>query len=221
MILRSSIDKDLLRVGDVAKILGVTNPTVHKMLVRGEIPFIELPTSNHRRVKAEDLIVYLNEKGLLYDDVSTDKCDIVYARVSTHKQKSRGDLKRQIENVVNYAVMQNPKNLKVITDVASGLNDNRTGLKQLLAMVLDGCVDRIFINYKDRLTRFGFGYIEQVCQKMGTSIIIVSSETDEKSLEFELAEDIITIIHSFSGKLYGMRRKVKDSVNEVLTDEIS
>lgn len=68
----------------------------------------------------------------------------------------------------------NPKNLEVISDVASGLNDNRRGLNKLIDMVLDGKIDRIFVLYKDRLTRFGFNYLERICKKMGSKIIVLS-----------------------------------------------
>lgn len=65
---------------------------------------------------------------------------------------------------------------------------------------------------KDRLTRFGFNYLERICKKMGSKIIVLSETESEKSIEEELAEDIVSIIHSFSGKLYGMRKTVKDKV---------
>ena len=79
-------------------------------------------------------------------------------------------------------------------------------------------VDRIFILYKDRLTRFGFNYLEQICNKYGTKIIVISKEIQEKSIQEELAEDIISIIHSFSGKLYGMRNKIKEKLDKELSD---
>lgn len=111
-----------------------------------------------------------------------------------------------------YIVDKTPQNLEVITDVASGLNDNRKGMTQLIDLILEGKVNRLIITYKDRLTRFGYNYIKQICEKNNTEIIIVSSEEKDKTIEEELAEDIISIIHSFSGKLYGMRKKVKEEI---------
>ena len=75
------------------------------------------------------------------------------------------------------------------------------------------------ILYKDRLTRFGFHYLEQICDKFGTKIIVISKEIQEKSIQEELAEDIISIIHSFSGKLYGMRNAIKEKLNKELSDK--
>ena len=85
-------------------------------------------------------------------------------------------------------------------------------------MVMNDEIDRIFILYKDRLTRFGFNYLEQICNKFGTKIIVISEEIQEKSIQEELAEDIISIIHSFSGKLYGMRNKIKEKLEKELSD---
>ena len=134
------------------------------------------------------------------------------------RQKNRGDLDRQIDYIIREIIAKNPKNLKVFSEVGSGLNDNRTELKKLLDMVMNDEIDRIFILYKDRLTRFGFNYLEQICNKFGTKIIVISEEIQEKSIQEELAEDIISIIHSFSDKLYGIRNKIKEKLDKELSD---
>jgi predicted site-specific integrase-resolvase len=128
--------------------------------------------------------------------------------VPAHKQNERGDLTRQTEAAPAYAAVQNPVNTGVLKEAGSGLNDNRAVLRKLLQRVLRGEIGRVFVNYKDRLTRFGFRYIEEVCKAMGTEIIVVSNETQEKTVQEELAGDLCAIIHSFSGKLCGMRGKV-------------
>ena len=84
---------------------------------------------------------------------------------------------------------------------------------------MSGEVDRLFVLYKDRLTRFGFAQIEEVCKHFETTIVVLSEDERSQLLEEELAEDIVSIIRSFSGKLYGIRRKkVKNEINEVLKD---
>jgi predicted site-specific integrase-resolvase len=109
--------------------------------------------------------------------------------------------------------------------VGSGLNDNRTILRKLLQRILRGEIGRVFVNYKDRLTRFGFRYIEEVCKAMGTEIIVVSNETQIKTVQDELAEDLCAIIHSFSGKLYGMRgevgKRIDNKVNALYKGEVA
>lgn len=110
----------------------------------------------------------------------------------------------------------NPIDLKVYQEVGSGLNDNRKELLKVINLVLKGDVSRIFVTYKDRLTRFGFNYLETVCKYNDTEIIVISKEENNKSIEEELAEDLISIIHSFSGKLYGLRGKVKKAIDKDL-----
>lgn len=103
------------------------------------------------------------------------------------------------------------------------MNDERKELSKILNFVMEGKVDRIFVLYRDRITRFGFHYIEQICRKFGTRIEVISDEVETKSEQEELAEDIISIIHSFSGKLHGMRNRFREiidnSIEEVKHDE--
>jgi predicted site-specific integrase-resolvase len=77
---------------------------------------------------------------------------------------------------------------------------------------------RFYISYKDRLTRFGFGYIENICAKYKTKIVVVNS-TDEKDFQNELTEDLVAIIHHFSMKMYSNRRKeLKALKNQLIKD---
>ena len=103
---------------------------------------------------------------------------MAYGVVSTNKQKSRGDLDRQVEKISAFIISQNPQNLKVFKEVGSGLNDNRKQLLQLIDMVCENQVNRIFVLYKDRLTRFGFNYLKTICNKHNVEIVVVSNETD-------------------------------------------
>ena len=210
----SDLTKQHYKPGEVAEILRVSPMTVIRYDNAGAIKFERTP-AGRRVITRENLLAYLNARGLV--QIDKGRIDVVYARVSTHKQNERGDLARQIETVLAYAATHNPVNIEVLKEVGSGLNDNRVVLRKLLQRILSGEIDRIFVNYKDRLTRFGFRYIEEVCKAMGTEIVIVSNETQVKTVQEELAEDLCAIIHSFSGKLYGMRKtvgkRIEDKVN--------
>ena len=208
MIKKSELTKEYYKTGELAKMIGKQTRTVQSYCIKGDINSIIIP-SGKRIISRDEVIKYLRSSNLLYE---------VYARVSTNKQKNRGDLDRQIDYITREIIAKNPKNLKVFSEVGSGLNDNRKELKKLLDMVMNDEIDRIFILYKDRLTRFGFNYLEQICNKFGTKIIVISEEIQEKSIQEELAEDIISIIHSFSGKLYGMRNKIKEKLDKELSD---
>lgn len=215
MIKKSELTKEYYKTGELAKMIGKQTRTVQSYCIKGDINSIIIP-SGKRIISRDEVIKYLRSSNLLYED--DNKIDLIYARVSTNEQKNRGDLDRQIDYIIREIIAKNPKNLKVFSEVGSGLNDNRTELKKLLDMVINDEVDRIFILYKDRLTRFGFNYLEQICNKFGTKIIVISEEIQEKSIQEELAEDIISIIHSFSGKLYGMRNKIKEKLDKELSD---
>lgn len=215
MIKKSELTKEYYKTGELAKMIGKQTRTVQSYCIKGDINSIIIP-SGKRIISRDEVIKYLRSSNLLYED--DNKIDLIYARVSTNEQKNRGDLDRQINYIIREIIAKNPKNLKVFSEVGSGLNDNRTELKKLLDMVMNDEVDRIFILYKDRLTRFGFNYLEQICNKFGTKIIVISEEIQEKSIQEELAEDIISIIHLFSSKLYGMRNKIKEKIDKELSD---
>ena len=215
MIKKSELVKEYYKTGELAKMIGKHTRTVQSYCIRGDINSIIIP-SGKRIISRDEVIRYLKSSNLLYED--DNKIDLIYARVSTNKQKNRGDLDKQIEYITKEIITKNPKNLKIFSEVGSGLNDNRKELKKLLDIVMNNEVDRIFILYKDRLTRFGFNYLEQICNKFGTKIIVISDEIQEKSIQEELAEDIISIIHSFSSKLYGMKNTIKEKLDKEFSD---
>lgn len=205
MIELSSLEKDFYKPGEVAKFVGVSTRTIQEYSNQGKL--IPIWTVTGRRLFSRETVAqFLDSLGLLHK--GTNRFDAVYARVSG--QKNRGDLERQINELTSYAATRNPRNLKIYSDVASGLNDKRKSLHALLKQIESDQVNRVFVTYKDRLTRFGYNYLQLICETHGTEIVVVSNETQSKTSEEELAEDIISVIHSFSGK---MQRKIKDAID--------
>jgi predicted site-specific integrase-resolvase len=213
---RSEFTKRQYSTGEVAHYLGIRPQTVIGQDKKGLLSFHRTET-NRRIMLRDDLLKLLEERGTLFNDEDGTKYDIIYCRVSSHEQKQKGDLDRQIAKVVEYASGKNLQNIMILKEVGSGLNDNRKQIQKLLQMVLQGEVNRIFVNYKDRLTRFGFHYIETMCSENSVEIHIVSDETTEKTVQDEMVEDMMALIASFSGKLYGMRAKEKKRVKELIT----
>lgn len=211
MINKSSLSKDFYKPKEIKTLLGLSLTTIQNMTKDGRLTDVRTDT-NRRLITRDSLIAYLDNVGLLVDD--DNRIDVIYARVSTHKQKQRGDLDRQIQTVTNFVIDKNPKSLQVITDVGSGLNDNRKGLSKLISLIQNKQVNRVFIAHKDRLTRFGFNYLKAITDFHNTQIIVISSQVEDKSISEELAEDIISIIHSFSGKMYGLRHVIKERIND-------
>lgn len=200
----SDFKKASYRVNEVAKILGVTTKTIRNYDEEGKIKTCRTE-GNHRLIMKEDLIAFLDKKGLIIDDTINQKRDIIYARVSSHAQKKNGDLDRQVlflvENIPN---LMHPLILK---DVGSGLNEKRTNFQKLLTMVCKNEVQNVYVTYKDRLTRFGFYYLETIFLAHNVKIVVLKDSDSNKSAQEELVDDMMSLIASFSGKLYGMRSK--------------
>ena len=135
--------------------------------------------------------------------------------MSSHKQKD--DLERQIENVKTYMYAKGYQ-FEIITDIGSGINYNKKGLNQIIDMVTNSEVEKIVVLYKDRLIRFGYELIENLCNKFGTTIEII--DNTEKSEQQELVEDLVQIVTVFSCRLQGKRaNKAKKMIKELIEDD--
>ena len=173
------------------------------------------------RLKGKLNYKQFSSKKIMYDiDSFEDYCakpkyNVIYARVSTTKQKE--DLNRQIEMVKGYAISNGYKIEKIFKDIASGMNENRTEFNLLLRDVFNGNVDTVFVSYKDRLIRFGFDYFKHIFEEFGTKIIVLD-ELEETNSDFqtELTNDLISIIHHFSMKLYSNRRKKLKEIEKII-----
>ena len=201
------------KTGEIAKMLGISIPTVISYCEQGVIKHVK-NQYGHRRIEASDFFDYLLSIGQGIDDSEQNKHDVIYVRVSTHDQAERGDLDRQIESVKLFAIDYNVRNLLIKKDIGSGLNDNRKNLKSLIDLIQQGKVNRLFINYKDRLTRFGFNYIKQICDFHQVEIIIVSDMKDKKTESEELVEDIIALVNSHLVESHDLKRKIKKGLEE-------
>ncbi len=124
---------------------------------------------------------------------------VIYARVSSSENKS--NLEAQAERLKQYAIAKGYTIIQVIKEVGSGVNDNRKQLQKLFSSDEDWAI--LIVEHKDRLTRFGFNYIDALMTKMGKKIEVVNLAEDEKA---DLVQDLISIIYSFSAKMYGLRR---------------
>ena len=165
----------------------------------------------------------LSDKKILYDidsvlnnsDINDNRLNVIYARVSNTKQHN--DLLNQIELVKSYCITNGIKISKVYQDIASGMNENRKEFNILINDVISGKIKNIYISFKDRLTRFGFDYFKNLFQKYNVNIIILDElEESNKMFQDELTEDLISIIHHFSMKLYSNRRKKLKEIEKIL-----
>jgi putative resolvase len=127
---------------------------------------------------------------------------VIYARVSSSDQRS--DLERQVEYLTQYCSSKGYRVVDILSDIASGLKTDRRGLLKLFDYVVNRHVDVVVVTYRDRLTRFGFEYLEHFFNQYGVRIEVVFGEEPRDAYQ-ELVEDLIEIVTSFAGKLYGMR----------------
>lgn len=133
MIKLSQLSKEIYRPKDIARFVGVTTRTLENWEAKGKINFRRNPETNRRFLMKDDVVNLLKERDLLVDDYTDTRRDVVYARVSSHDQKNYGDLDRQIRFLIDQN--NDLQNVLVLSEVGSGLNDNRKRLQQLLKMV--------------------------------------------------------------------------------------
>ncbi|MFA4646549.1 IS607 family transposase [Pyrococcus kukulkanii] len=200
----------LYRTGEVAKRLGVSTMTVRRWIKAGKIKAYQI--GREFRIPESEVLRLL--EGKLPDKV------VIYARVSSRDQKE--DLERQVEYLKNYCSSKGYQVVKILTDISSGLNENRKGLKNLFKLVESGEITKVVITYRDRLTRFGFKYLEQYFNSHGVEIEVIFDD-EEKTPEKELVKDLLAIVTSFAGKLYGMRshkkKRLIEAVKNALRDD--
>lgn len=132
------------------------------------------------------------------DDALKEEFTVVYTRVSSSKNKE--NLKKQSERLVDFCLANGWEVNLIIKEIGSGLNDNR---RQLLKILEDGEATRIVVEHKDRLTRFGFRYIEVLCKHINCKLVVVNQAENN---EEDLVQDFVSIIKSFCAKIYGQRR---------------
>ena len=196
------------RIGQAAKLLGVSTTTLRRWIHAGKVKAVRTQ-GGHFRIPESEVKRLL--KGA--EEVRV----VIYARVSGRDQLD--DLRRQVERLEDYCSAKGYRVIATITDVASGLNENRRGLSKLFRMVMENEVDVVAITYRDRLTRFGFRYLERLFSGYGVRIEAVLGQEPKNARE-ELVEDLVAIVTSFAGRIYGMRskkvREVTKAVQELL-----
>ena len=195
-------------INKFSKILGVSAQTLRNWDNNGKLHPHHTSSNGYRYYSHEQLNQVMNIKPNL------DRTVIGYCRVSSNNQKD--DLERQIENMRLYLTAQG-KPFEIISDIGSGINYKKKGLKELIKRISQNEVEKVVILYKDRLLRFGFDLVEYMASLYDCDIEII--DNTEKSEQQELVEDLVQIITVFSCKLQGKRaNKARKLVNELIED---
>lgn len=196
---------DFISATAAAHRLGVSTRTLRRYTQEGKLP--DVRGGGGRRIfRIGDLDAITRRSG--------DTRSVAYARVSSRRQQAEGDLDRQVARLQKHG----GGDLVVFTDVASGLSDKRAGLRRVLSECMSPDVDQLVVEHPDRLARFGVGVIEHLLRGYGVTVVYTGQSEDE-SAESELVRDMLAIVTSFAGRLYGQRSAKTKRLGSVVAAE--
>jgi putative resolvase len=173
-----------MKLSQYAKQQGISYRTALRWFRNGTIKGYQAPTGT--------IIVFDDEPQ------PTSHKTAIYARVSSAEHKE--NLERQAERLTQYCIVRGYQVTQVVKEIASGVNDSRP---KLLSLLKDTSITRIVVEHKDRLTRFGFRYVETLLEAQGRTIEVVNVAENDKE---DLIADLVAIVYSFTARLYGQRR---------------
>lgn len=193
-----------MKAKKVLELLDICRPTLTKYVKIKLIKVIVKPSKQYD-YNEEDVYKILNK--------NIKRKIVIYGRVSSNKQKK--DLENQMRLLKQYCFSKGYQIANIYSDIASGINfEKRSSFFQMLDDILKGSVDRVVITYKDRLSRIGFNLFLYLFQKYGTTIEVMSEIGDEKIDSKEIFDEIVSLLHCYSMKLYSSRRNKKIIIEE-------
>ena len=197
---------------EASKLLGVHQRTLYQWEDKGLIKTIRTPGGK----RLYNVVDFLKDKECKDDDNCIkdldeldnfeEKLNISYVRVSSLSQKD--DLERQKK-----LILDKYPNHKMISDIGSGINFNRPGIKKIIKLAIEGKVNELVIAYKDRLTRFGYELIESFIKDYSNGKIIIIYKKDDMEPEEELVKDVLQLMNVFVAKMNGLRKYKKKEKN--------
>ena len=193
---------------DVLKFLDISRVTLCKYVKNGSIKVT--PLDNGYYDYDEESVFKFAKKDL--------RLNYIYARVSTYKQKN--DLENQVNLLNNYCKTNNIIIDQVFSEISSGIDFDRKEFSNLLNDVLSYKVNSIYISNRDRLSRLSFKTLENIFIKFGTTIIVVNDMEQTKTESEELLEELISLIHVFSTKMYSNRKNNINSIDKSVDETI-
>ena len=201
----------LASISEAASLLGVSATTLRRWEKEGKL-CPHRTHSGHRRYDVSKI------KPNFLHVSNENRKTIAYARVSSHDQKT--DLERQKQVLELYCARQG-WTFEVVSDLGSGMNYHKKGLKYLLSEILNGKMGRLVIAHKDRLLRFGAELIFAICAAKNVEVVILN-QGEDTTFEEDLAKDVLEIITVFSARLYGSRsrknQKLLDGVKRAVEE---
>lgn len=201
----------MLRSGEVAKRLGLHPLTVRRWVKEGKIVAVQVGREARIPITEVERLLGQPRAGVV----------VLYGRVSRHDQQE--DLQRQVQQLGQWAlVARTGQKTMNVTDIGSGLDTERKGLQKLLVLIQDYQVAEVVVTFSDRLTRFGLSYLQALFSGYGVTLTVLHPN-DDKTAEGELTQDLLAIIASFAGRLYGVRSRrqkvLLDCAKQILAEQ--
>ncbi len=197
---------------EVLRLLQITRPTLTKYVKTGIISVSVMPNGQYD---------YLDEDIYKLFNKDVERKTYVYARVSTNKQEA--DLDNQIELLKQFCFSNGYRVSGVFSDIASGISfEKRKDFFKMLDDVTSGKVEKVVITYKDRLSRVGFELFHYLFKQHNCEIVVMSEVGSAKLDSEEIFEEIVSLLHCYSMKLYSKRKgqKIKEILQGGDTDDI-
>lgn len=185
-----------MKASEVMRVLRLSRPSLTKYVHKGWLKVTILPNGHYD-----------------YDETSVYKClnknvereTVIYTRVSTQKQKN--DLENQKSSLANFCLNNGYIVSNIYSDIASGINfENRKDFFKMLDRIIEGKIERVVITYKDRLSRVGFELFVHLFSQHHCEIIVANQVGNEKLDSEDVFEEIVSLLHCYSMKLYSKRR---------------
>ena len=190
-----------LKSKEVLRLLQISRVTLTRYVKSGRVRVKKLP-NGYYDYNEDDVYKLIGKEY--------SRKNVIYARVSTNKQKN--DLQNQIDNIRQFMSANGIVVDEVYSDIASGMNLDRKGFLKLLEDIEDNKIAKVYITYKDRLARLSYELVERLFSKHNVEIKTIYNDT--KTDKQELFEDLMSVIHSFSMKMYSKRRLAKRLLGE-------
>ena len=200
----------LISIAKASEMLGVNKWTLRRY-PEATLP-VHFTPKGHRRYLLSDVLSLLGKQPTENTNETA-----IYCRVSSQDQKNHGDLERQKGRVLEYCVNKKYRVTYIFEEVGSGLNDSRKKFHNLLEVIMERKISKVVVEHKDRLTRFNFEIIKKLAKGFGVEIEVIDVELN-KTFEEELLSDIVSLMASFSARLYGKRSSKNKGKNNELLD---
>ena len=203
---------DYYTTAEVLNIFKIDSQTLYRWRKSGKIKSVHI-SSRKIMYEKESVNKLL---GIKSTEEKNKRKNVLYCRVSSTKQKD--DLEKQKQILSDFCNANGYIIDEIYSEIASGMNEDRIEFNRLIDSVINEEIENIYITNKDRLTRFGYKYFENLFDKFGTKIIVLNNTINQESFEQELSSDLISIIHHFSMKMYSNRRKQLKQVEKILNE---